>query len=107
MLMAIDEEHHEEGDKDGMKMYLEDKTKIDLGPLTWWQKNEEWYPKLARATKLLHSIFSTSNPSKHIFSKARFIVNKDTFTPYRNSSKYDISTYKKHLRPRRTHNYNL
>lgn len=29
MLMAIDEEQHEEGEKDEMKMYLEDKTKVD------------------------------------------------------------------------------
>ncbi len=46
MLMAIDEEHHEEGDKDGMKMYLEDKTKIDSGPLTWWQKMRSGIPSL-------------------------------------------------------------
>ncbi len=26
-------------DNHEMNMYLEDKIKVDLGPLTWWQKN--------------------------------------------------------------------
>lgn len=66
-----------------MKIYMtitahciSDKTMVDSGPLTWWQKNEERYPKLARAAKPLHSIPSMSKPSEHFFSKARFIVTK-------------------------------
>lgn len=75
MLMAIDEEEHAE-EKDELKMYLADKTKVDSGPLAWWLKNEHRYPKLAKAAKRLHCIPSTSTPSERIFSKAGFIVNK-------------------------------
>ncbi|ROL45250.1 Lovastatin nonaketide synthase [Anabarilius grahami] len=73
MLMAIDEEDHAE-EKDELKMYLADKTKVDSGPLAWWQKNEHRYPKLAKAAKSLHCIPSTSTPSERIFLKAGFIV---------------------------------
>lgn len=37
-IRKIDEEEHAE-EKDELKMYLADKTKVDSGPLAWWQKN--------------------------------------------------------------------
>lgn len=76
MAMATDEEQQTEGRNNEIKQYLEDRTKVDSGPLTWWQKNEDRYSKLARAAKRVHSIPSTSTPSEHIFSKDGFIVNK-------------------------------
>ena len=76
MLMGIDEEQQTEEQNSEMKRYLEDKTKVESGPLAWWQKNEERYPKLARAAVRIHSIPSTSTPSERIFSKAGFIVSK-------------------------------
>lgn len=59
-----------------MKAYIKDYTKSNTGPLEWWQKNEERYPKLSRAAKRIHSIPSTSTPSERIFSKAGFIASK-------------------------------
>jgi len=76
MLMASDEEQQTEAEANEIKTYLEDRTKVDKGPLTWWKINEERYPKLARAAKRVHSIPSTSTPSERIFSKAGFIVSK-------------------------------
>lgn len=40
------------------------------------KKNEDCYPKLARAAKRVHAIPSTSIPSERIFFKAGFIVSK-------------------------------
>ncbi|KAK1875359.1 Zinc finger BED domain containing protein 1 [Dissostichus eleginoides] len=76
MLMAFDEDQETEDHKKEMKTNLEDRTKVDKGPLIWWKLNEERYPKLARAAKRIHSIPSTSTPSERIFSKAGFIVSK-------------------------------
>ncbi|XP_073691495.1 E3 SUMO-protein ligase ZBED1-like [Garra rufa] len=59
-----------------MKNYLQDRTKIDSGPLGWWKKNQDRYPNLARVAKRLLCIPATSTPSERIFSKAGFIVNK-------------------------------
>ncbi|XP_039535814.1 E3 SUMO-protein ligase ZBED1-like [Pimephales promelas] len=59
-----------------MKNYLQDRTKIDSGPLGWWKKNQDRYPSLARVAKRLLCIPATSTPSERIFSKAGFIVNK-------------------------------
>ena len=76
-MMDIDEEEEqpEEGGSE-MKAYIKDYTKSNTGPLEWWQKNEERYPKLSRAAKRIHSIPSTSTPSERIFSKAGFIISK-------------------------------
>lgn len=78
MLMCGDEGEKEfQGDsKKEVKYYLQDRTKVDAGPLAWWGKNEDRYPKLARAAKYLLSIPATSTPSERIFSKAGFIFNK-------------------------------
>lgn len=77
MLMGTDEEQQAEEQNSEMKRYLEDKTKVESGgPLAWWQRNEERYPKLARAAMRVHSIPSTSTSSERIFSKAGFIVSK-------------------------------
>ena len=60
-----------------IKIYLGDRTKVDSGPPTdGGEKNDERYPKLARAAKHVHSIPSTSTPSECVFSKADFIVSK-------------------------------
>ncbi|KAJ8355180.1 hypothetical protein AAFF_G00088070 [Aldrovandia affinis] len=78
LLCGEDEEKEDQGadSKDEMNDYLQDHTKVDSGPLAWWEKNEDRYPKLARAAKHLLSIPATSTPSEQIFSKAGFIVNK-------------------------------
>ncbi|KAM3858642.1 E3 SUMO-protein ligase ZBED1-like [Diretmus argenteus] len=77
MLLASDEEEEQVDDENSeMKAYLKDFTKCSGGPLEWWQKNEERYPKLSRAARRIHSIPSTSTPSERIFSKAGFIANK-------------------------------
>ncbi|XP_020315982.1 zinc finger BED domain-containing protein 1-like [Oncorhynchus kisutch] len=78
MLMCGDEREKEfPGDsKKEVKYYLQDRTKVDAGPLAWWGKNEDRYPRLARAAKYLLSIPATSTPSERIFSKAGFIFNK-------------------------------
>ncbi|KAL0151741.1 hypothetical protein M9458_052967 [Cirrhinus mrigala] len=44
MLLSSDEEEQQPGDSE-MKAYLKDTTKSSTGPLEWWQKNEERYPK--------------------------------------------------------------
>lgn len=75
MLLSSDEEEQQPGDSE-MKAYLKDTTKSSTGPLEWWQKNEERYPKLSMAAKRFHSIPSTSTPSERIFSKAGFIISK-------------------------------
>lgn len=77
MLLSSDEEEgqsEEEGSE--MKAYIKDYTKSSTGPLEWWQKNEDRYPKLSRAAKRIHSIPTTSTPSERIFSKAGFIASK-------------------------------
>lgn len=70
------DEDQERGGKEEIKDYLQDRTKVETGPLAWWRKNEERYPKLARVAKHLLSIPATSTPSERIFSKAGFIVSK-------------------------------
>uniref|UniRef100_A0A8C7R8M3 HAT C-terminal dimerisation domain-containing protein n=1 Tax=Oncorhynchus mykiss TaxID=8022 RepID=A0A8C7R8M3_ONCMY len=78
MLMCGDEEEKEDqrDSKEEIKDYLQDRTKVNGGPLAWWGKNEDRYPKLARAAKYLFSIPATSTPSERIFSKAGLIFNK-------------------------------
>ncbi|KAI9523077.1 hypothetical protein NQZ68_031166 [Dissostichus eleginoides] len=71
MLMAFDEDQQTEDEKNEMKTYLEDRTKVDKGPLIWWKINEERYPKLARAAKRIHAI------GAHIF-KSRLHCEQDT-----------------------------
>ncbi|XP_065115787.1 E3 SUMO-protein ligase ZBED1-like [Paramisgurnus dabryanus] len=71
MLLSSDEEEQQPGDSE-MRAYLKDTTKSSTGPLEWWQKNEERYPKLSRVAKMFHSIPSTS----HLLSKAGFIISK-------------------------------
>ncbi|KAI2660035.1 E3 SUMO-protein ligase ZBED1 [Labeo rohita] len=76
MLLASDEDEEEQDETSEMKVYLKDFTKCNGGPLEWWKKNEDRYPKLSRVAKRFHSIPSTSMPSERIFSKAGFIANK-------------------------------
>ena len=76
MLLASDEDEEEQDETSKMKAYLKDFTKCNGGPLEWWKKNEDRYPKLPRAARRFHSIPSTSTPSEMIFSKAGFIANK-------------------------------
>ncbi|RXN34368.1 zinc finger BED domain-containing 1-like protein [Labeo rohita] len=76
MLLASDEDEEEQDETSEMKVYLKDFTKCNGGPLEWWKKNEDRYPKLSRVAKRFHSIPSTSTPSERIFSKAGFIANK-------------------------------
>ncbi|XP_053346541.1 zinc finger BED domain-containing protein 4-like [Clarias gariepinus] len=76
MLLASDEDEEEQDETSEMKVYLKDFTKCNGGPLEWWKKNKDRYPKLSRVAKRFHSIPSTSTPSERIFSKAGFIANK-------------------------------
>ena len=82
MPLASDEDEEEQDGTGEMKAYLKDFTKCNGGPLEWWQKNEDRYPKLSRAARRLHSIPSTSTPSERIFSKAGFIANKSRSAPF-------------------------
>ncbi|KAJ8358823.1 hypothetical protein SKAU_G00153480 [Synaphobranchus kaupii] len=48
MLLSMDEEEVVEANEmSEIQDYLNDKTKVDSGPLSWWKKNSERYPKLA------------------------------------------------------------
>ncbi|CAB1313122.1 unnamed protein product [Coregonus sp. 'balchen'] len=76
MLMCGDEGEDKRDSKEELKDYLQDRTKVDAGPLAWWGKHEDRYPKLARAAKYLFSIPATSAPSEQIFSQAGLIFNK-------------------------------
>ena len=71
-----EDEEEEPQDDSEMVAYVKDPTKSTGGPLDWWRKNEDRYPKLSKAAKRIHCIPTTSTPSERIFSKAGFIINK-------------------------------
>lgn len=53
-----------------------DQVKITENPLRWWKENAREYPRLAKITKKLLAIPSTSAPSERVFSKTARILDK-------------------------------